>query len=258
MKTLKKITIIGSGNVATHLAKALYREEYQIDTVYSQTKENAVVLANEVDSFPIDKISQMDVTSDLYLIAIKDDAIADFSQQFPFKDQLVVHTSGSISMEVFKENGFTNYGIFYPLQTFSKDKKIHLDEVPFCIEGSNEKIEADLIHLAKNISSKVYAIDSEERKKIHLAAVFACNFTNYMYTISEDILKKNRIDFDILKPLIQETAKKILKNTPQEMQTGPAVRKDQNIMQDHLDMLSNQKDYQTIYQLISNQIKQGS
>jgi len=258
LEELKRISIIGSGNVATHLSIALYKSNYNIDTIFSLKKSNAELLANQVNSFAINEINQIDNTSDIYIVCIKDDAINSFLKTFPFKDKLVVHTSGSVSIDVFKQNGFSNYGIFYPLQTFSKDKDVYMDEVPFCIEGCNPEIEKQLITLAEDISDKVYEVNSEQRKTLHVAAVFACNFSNYMYHVANDITTKNNIDFDILKPLILETAKKIKNNSPLSMQTGPAKRKDDAVIQQHIKMLSNTKDYQEIYQLITKSIIDNS
>ena len=254
MKTLKKITLIGSGNVATHLGMAFHKQQYHINTIYSKTQENATILANKVNALATNVVEQLDDTSDIYIIAIKDDNIDSFLKSFPFKDQLIVHTSGNVSIDVFKANGYKNYGILYPLQTFSKDRNVDMNEVPFCIEGSDKKTEDDLIHFANNISSKVYSINSEQRKKIHLAAVFACNFTNYMYTISEELLIKNNIDFELLKPLIIETAKKIIDNSPKTMQTGPAKRNDKAVLENHINLLADSPSYQSIYQLISEHI----
>ncbi|MBL4594388.1 MAG: DUF2520 domain-containing protein, partial [Flavobacteriales bacterium] len=139
-------------------------------------------------------------------------------------------------------------------QTFSKEVEVDIKKVPFCIEANNNKTEETLLSLGKSLSSDVYQINSEQRKKIHLAAVFACNFSNYMYTISEDILSGNDIDFEILKPLILETAKKIQKKPASSVQTGPAKRNDEAVIKNHLEMLADSKDYQDIYRLITKNI----
>lgn len=257
MDLIKTITLIGAGNVATHLGKALRNKGFIINQVYSKTIENAAVLATEVGANFCDKINEITNKSDIYLVCIKDDAIASFLEQLNIKGKLIVHTSGSIGLDVFTTNGFEKYGIFYPLQTFSKNKALNLLEVPFCIEGNDTETENELTKLAKTISNNVYKIDTEQRKKIHLAAVFACNFSNYMYTIANDILTKNNIDFELLKPLICETANKIKNNSPKAMQTGPAKRNDEEVIKNHLKMLSEHSEYQKIYQLISDNIKKG-
>lgn len=249
---LKTITIIGSGNVATHLGKALLEKGFSINQVYSQNKDNSFELASALNAMPCDDPKFITDESDLYIICIKDDFIAKIAQQLVLKNKIVVHTSGSVSMDVLTH--FDNYGIFYPLQTFSKETEVNISEVPFCIEANNTDTQQQLLALAKVLSNNVYEINSEQRKKIHVAAVFACNFSNYLYSISEDILNENNMDFDILKPLILETAKKIQHNSPKDVQTGPAKRNDQEVLNKHLKMLGNSPSSQEIYKLISNAI----
>lgn len=251
---IKKITIIGAGNVATHLAKSFYDNGFEIVQIYSRNIENATVLANQVAAKAINALSLLNNQTDFYLVSIKDDAIVQVLKSVPFKDKLIAHTSGSIPMDVLKENNFKQFGIFYPLQTFSKDKTVHLNEVPFCIEGNNKDTDKLLSEIALKLSENVHFINSDQRKKLHVAAVFACNFSNYMYTIANDITSKNDIDFDILKPLILETANKIINNPPTSMQTGPAKRNDDEVIKNHLEMLSDNADYQQIYTLITKSI----
>jgi predicted short-subunit dehydrogenase-like oxidoreductase (DUF2520 family) len=188
----------------------------------------------------------------LYSVAIKDDAIENVLQQIIDKNIFIVHTSGSIPITVFEQTGFNNYGIFYPLQTFSKLKAINLLDVPFCIEANEQ--EDILVELANKLSNSVHRVDSEQRKKLHLAAVFACNFTNHMYAIAEDLCLKNNVNFNILKPLIRETAEKITLNHAKDVQTGPAKRKDEKIIENHIEQLSDSKSYQDIYKLITESI----
>ena len=249
---IKTITIIGAGNVATHLGKALFKKGFEINQVYSYSKDNAFKLAEELNAMPCDEIKYISDESDVYLICIKDDFIEEIAQQFSFSSKIIVHTSGSVPMHVL--NSFNNHGIFYPLQTFSKEKALNIKDVPLCIEASNESTKKELIDLAKVLSNNVNEIDSEQRKKIHLAAVFACNFSNYMYTIAEEILLEDQIDFNILKPLILETAKKIQVNSPSSMQTGPARRKDHDVIAQHIKMLENATSKKEIYQLMSKSI----
>jgi predicted short-subunit dehydrogenase-like oxidoreductase (DUF2520 family) len=250
---IKKITIIGSGNVATHLGKALFKKGFEINQVYSYNKVNAFNLAEELNAMPCDDIKYISDESDVYIICIKDDFIEELVQQFSFASKIIAHTSGSVPMHVLTP--FNNHGIFYPLQTFSKEKPLNIEEVPFCIEANNETTKKELIGLAKAVSNNVNEIDSEQRKKIHLAAVFACNFSNYMYTIAEELLVKDQIDFNILKPLILETAKKIQFNSPIAMQTGPARRNDQEVIDQHIKMLEKTTKKKEIYQLISKSIR---
>lgn len=255
METVKTITLIGAGNVATHLGKALLKKGFSINQVYSKSIDNAFALASELNAMPCDDIKFLTDESDVYIICIKDDFIEEISQQLLFENKLVVHTSGSVSMNTL--NRFDHYGIFYPLQTFSKEKEVSFSEVPLCIEANSKETEQTLLSLGKSLSNNVQLINSEQRKKIHLAAVFACNFSNYLYAVSEDILNQNNIDFELLKPLILETANKIKNNTAKSMQTGPAQRNDEAIIKNQIDMLADSKDYQEIYKLITDNIING-
>ena len=252
MTTVKTITIIGAGNVATHLGKALLKKGFIINQVYSHTIDNAYTLASELNAMPCDDVKFITDESDLYIISIKDDFIEEIVSQIPFTKKTVVHTSGSISMDVLSK--FEHHGIFYPLQTLSKDASVNITEVPLCIEANNNNTEETLIELGKLLSKNVQLINSEQRKKIHLAAVFACNFSNHMYAIAEELLKEDNIDLDILKPLIIETANKIQHNSPSAMQTGPAKRNDEAVIKKHIEMLANATNHQDIYKIITENI----
>jgi predicted short-subunit dehydrogenase-like oxidoreductase (DUF2520 family) len=254
MKPETNIILIGAGNVATQLGLALYDAGYKIAQVYSPTKRSASALAKKLRSEAITDLKKLNKDADVYIIAIKDDAIESIAKQLKLKDQIVVHTSGSVSVNVLKKAS-KNYGVFYPLQTFTKDKKMNFREVPICIEGNNKKTSTTLQYFAKSISSNVQVIDSRQRQIIHLAAVFACNFSNHMYSIAEEILKKNKLSLDILKPLIAETAEKIKTNSPAKVQTGPAVRGDKKVMKGHLELLKGEKEMKEIYKMISDNIK---
>lgn len=255
---IKQVTTIGAGNVATHLAKALYKNNFVIKQIFSKSFKNANALSKKVNAQPIDLITQLTPTAEIYIIAVPDDAIEKVLKQIPFKNKLVVHTSGSVGMDVFAKNGFSNFGIFYPLQTFSKNKVVDFTKVPFCLEANTKTNLKSIENVAKYLSDKIYHVNSEQRQLLHLAAVFACNFSNNMYQIAYDICNKNSIDFDILKPLIIETANKITIQTPQEAQTGPAKRNDKKTIQKHLALLDNQKKYQEIYRLITESIVQSA
>lgn len=255
---IKKITIIGAGNVATHLAKSFYNSGFEIIQVYSRAIENANQLSQQVNAKAIESLTLLNNQTDFYLICIKDDAIEAILKSILFKDKLIAHTSGSIPMEVFKANNHENFGIFYPLQTFSKDKAINLNEVPFCIEGNNKDTGNQLFEIALQLSENVHFVNSEQRKKLHVAAVFACNFTNYMYTVAHDITTKNDINFGILTPLIKETANKVVENSPASMQTGPARRNDAAVIKNHLEMLADNENYQQIYELVTKSIVESN
>jgi len=175
------------------------------------------------------------------------------AKELNFKDKLVVHTSGSLPMDVLKEVS-SNFGVFYPLQTFSKSRKADFKSIPICIEANTADNENHLVDLGTSISGNVQHINSEERKILHLAAVFACNFPNYMYTIAEQILARNKLDFNFLKPLIEETAAKVQTIDPHNAQTGPAKRGDKIIMNQHLELLKDSPGFKDIYKLISSEI----
>lgn len=244
-----KIVILGGGNVATHLAKAFTKtKNISLVQVFARNLEQIKFLQNKVD---ITNDIKLLADADIYIIAVSDDAIAKIAAKINKKKSLVVHTSGSVHINTLKNNG--RKGVFYLLQSFSKDKKINFDDIPFCIEAENKKDLETLEQLAKAIGKKVYHINSEQRKSIHVAAVFVNNFTNHMYKIADDICNKHQVPFEILQPLINETAKKTTKLTPAEAQTGPAVRNDQETILNHLNLLNKQQ--QEIYKLITKSIQ---
>lgn len=253
MSAVKKITLIGAGNVATQLGLALYNEGYLISQVYSKTSSSASTLAKKIKAEAITDLKKLNADSSIYIIAIKDDLIDAVAKKINLKDKIVAHTSGSISINSLKDIS-KNYGVFYPLQTFSKDKNLNFREVPVCIEGSNDATTKTLEYFAKSISSNVKKVNSKQRKNIHLAAVFACNFSNHMYAIADQILKKNKLSLALIKPLIEETANKVKKNSPSKMQTGPAIRGDKKIIEEHLKMLKDDKKLKALYKMISENI----
>lgn len=249
-----RVVIIGSGNVATHLGKALFAAKFQIGQVWSHHYENAALLAKEIDAQAITDLSEVDAQADICIIAVKDDAIAEVANCLTIFKGLIAHTSGAVNLSVF-ENNFDKYGVFYPLQTFSKNKEVDFKTVPLCVEANNEAVLAELKTLAANLSSDVREVDSEKRKILHLAAVFACNFTNHLYALAEKILADNRLDFDILRPLILETAAKVQQDLPLKVQTGPAIRNDEETLAKHEILLAQQPQYLEIYKTLSESIK---
>lgn len=246
---MKKIIILGSGNVATNLSIALKQKGYNIIQIWSNKIENAKALANKIGCPHTNSLEKL-LYADLHILAIKDDAIKDILDKLP--DIKVVHTSGSIGIEVF-ENKFTYYGIFYPLQTFNKTINISFDKIPICIESNKISFQNDLIEIGNKLSEKVILLTSKQREKLHIAAVFACNFSNHMYAIADNILSEVNIDFKLLFPLIDETVNKIKYNRPDHVQTGPAKRNDQKVITSHIKNISNYKTKE-IYKLISNSI----
>ena len=245
-----KVIIIGSGNVAQHLIKA-FEKNKKIDVVqaFSRQKE---ALAHLLDSPKITNNFNDLEEADLYVIAVSDDAIASVSSQLPFENRLVVHTSGSVSLEALDKKN--RNGIFYPLQTFSQKAEVDFSQIPICLESEMETDFEFLKEVAEMVSHNVYKINSEQRKALHVAAVFVNNFVNHLYQIGNEICLENKVTFEILHPLIQETANKILTLSPKEAQTGPAIRNDQQTIAAHLDFLKddNQKN---IYQILTQSIQ---
>ena len=228
------VLLIGKGNVATHLYNAFLKAE--------------AINILQISSRNLSKIPKADIT----IIAVSDDVIAEVSSKI--KNKFVVHTSGSVRLNDLKNK--YNKGVFYMLQTCSKDKEIDFSEIPFCLEAENEKDYNLLKTLALSIGQKVYSISSKQRKTIHVAAVFVNNFTNHLYKIGNDICKQNNVPFEILLPLIKETSLKIEQLEPKNAQTGPAIRKDKKTINNHLNLLND--DQQEIYKILTKSIQNGN
>ena len=234
MKENLKITIIGNGNVANHL--------------YSAFKGAADV--NKVDSRTLDGLNQ---PMDVILICVSDNAIEEVASRVADIDAIIAHTSGSVSLSALKGK---KTGVFYPLQTFTKGVELDYKEIPVFIEGSDPSTVSKLKEVGSLFSNKIIMADSESRKKLHLASVFACNFTNALAGISEETLKDTGIDFSVILPLMKQTINKLYKLSPKEAQTGPAVRGDNNVIEDHLKMLASNPGVQEIYKQLSQLIKE--
>ena len=248
-----RITIIGSGNVATHMAAAFKNAGHRIIQVYSPNLQNASMLAYHVGAQAINNLNSILPDTDIFVISVKDDAIIEMVKALAEHQKLIVHTSGSTNLNDLL--AFTGKaGVLYPLQTFSKNREVDFATVPLCIEGSGADVKADLEQLAATISKNIYSVNSADRKILHLAAVFACNFPNYLYTIAQQLLAAHQMEFDMLKPLILETAQKVQEQPPASVQTGPAVRNDKVTMDKHLQLLSHQPQLQEIYLLLSQGI----
>ncbi|CAM1346538.1 Rossmann-like and DUF2520 domain-containing protein [Tenacibaculum crassostreae] len=246
-----KVVIIGGGNVATHLADAFSKtNNVSLTQVYARNIEQIqhfkkfTSITNNIEQLK---------KADVYIIAVSDDAITEVSRKINLPDSIIAHTSGSVEMNAIKTNG--SKGVFYLLQSFSKSKEVNFDTIPFCLEAENEKDLQLLETLAKTIGKNVYHINSEQRKRLHVAAVFVNNFTNHMYKIGADICNEHQVPFEVLQPLIKETAEKITKLNPEDAQTGPAKRNDQKTIQNHLALLNTEQ--QKIYKLITKSIQQN-
>jgi predicted short-subunit dehydrogenase-like oxidoreductase (DUF2520 family) len=246
------VTFIGSGNVASQLALAFAAAKIEIRQIYSPQIAHAKKLSKKVNAKAIDSLSQIEVGADIYIIAINDDAISKIVGKLKPGNSIVVHTAGSISIEVLHR--FPNHGILYPLQTLSAKRKTNFSKVPLCLEASSNQVMQILNQIGKKIQAPVFKLDSDQRKAAHLAAVFACNFTNQLYAIAAKIASENQLPFDLLRPLIMETASKVQSMLPVDAQTGPAVRNDKKVMQQHLQLLQDQPELKKLYREISRQI----
>ncbi len=243
------IVILGSGNVATHLTKAyLNAPEVTVAQVYARNLSQLTYLK---DKTPItNKLSDL-AKADVYVIAVSDTAIAPISKQLETSNSLVVHTSGSVAMETIENTA--RKGVLYPLQSFSKEKKVDFKTVPFCLEAST-KIDLHLLTtLAKILNATTYNINSTQRRQLHVAAVFVNNFVNHLYSIGHELCDQHKVPFEILHPLITETAAKIVSIPPAQAQTGPAIRKDQETIEKHLSLLS--KEQKNMYILFTEAIQ---
>lgn len=250
---MKKVILIGSGNVATHLGLALSNSGIDILQVWSRSSENAKILAQKIGAQPISSIQELNNSADAYIFSVQDDALLQVLKDFPFANKVLLHTAGSISSDVLAPFS-KEYGVLYPFQTFSKAKEINFNDIPILLEASTDIILKDLKKLAEGISSNVVLATSAQRKYLHIAGVFACNFTNHLYAVAEEVLNTNDLPFDLIKPLIIETAEKAVLHSPKLVQTGPAVRKDKNIVNSHLRMLEDQPELKSLYQLLSKRI----
>lgn len=243
-----KVVILGGGNIATHLAHVFIKHSsISLVQVYNRTIGALKPLKKFV---PItDNLNKLK-KADIYIIAVSDNAIELVSSNIKIGKSFVVHTSGSTSINVLDKH--ENFGVFYPLQSFSKDTPLDFSNIPICLEANNKKGESLLKKLATKISKTHYLINSEQREKLHVAAVFVNNFVNHLYYIGDEICSANEIDSDILQPLIQETAKKTARFSPYKAQTGPALRGDKHTIEKHLEKLT--KNQQEIYKLLSHSI----
>lgn len=249
-----KIVLIGAGNLATHLGKALHAAGHDMVQVFSRTMQSAETLASLLDAEPLTDMAQVRDDADVYIFSVKDSALEQLiSQLCGGEKKVFLHTAGSMPMSVFREKAL-HYGVLYPMQTFSKQREVDFSIIPCFIEANDEFALKQIEGLAGQISHRVYQLSSEDRKYLHLSAVFACNFANHCYAASQELLQQHGIPFDVMLPLIDETAAKVHGMTPKEAQTGPAVRYDENVIGKQIRLLENQPYFQKIYDCMSKSI----
>lgn len=247
-----KIVLIGAGRLATNLGQTLLGAGHEIICVNSRTMKSAKALADKIGGLPVDKAEDIPMEADAYIIAVKDSVLADVIPAVT-KDremQVFFHTAGSMPMSMFQ--GMTHhYGVFYPMQSFSKERPVDFAEIPTFIEASDDKTMTVAKLLAESITERVYELSSEDRQYLHLAAVFACNFVNHCYAMAAEILEQHGMNFDVMLPLIDETARKVHELSPQTAQTGPAVRYDENVIRAQSQLLKDNPIVKDIYERMS-------
>ena len=254
------VVLLGAGKVATHLAPALVQAGYSLVQVWSRTEASARTLAEPLGVAYTNELAAVVADADIYIACVTDGALPEVAKEIVAHVQrsshspLFLHTAGSVPMDIWREVGTMHYGILYPLQTFSKERTVNMHEVSLFIEASDDDAMVKIEALAHRLSDRVFYADSKRRARLHIAAVFACNFTNAMYGVAHRLLDADNIPFEVLLPLIDETSVKVHTLAPHEAQTGPAVRGDMNVMQRHLEALAEDKELQTMYELISNYI----
>ncbi len=252
-----KVIIIGAGNVGGHLAKALYEAKVDVLQLFSRDTDNIKVLAKEIGSEPLSDLKQVSKEADVYLLSVSDQVIEEVAKKLSKvigKEKLVAHTSGATPSTVLKPY-FQPYGVFYPLQTFSKDQEVNFSSIPFCIDANEQEGTFLLEQLAAILSEKVYLISDEQRAVLHIAAVFINNFTNHLVGIGQHIAEKEGMTFDLLLPLLEETVAKLKRLSPEAAQTGPAKRGDEATIERHLKYLEKYPAYREVYEVMTQSIR---
>ena len=270
-----KIVLIGAGNLATHLGKALHAAGHDMVQVFSRTMQSAETLASLLDAEPLTDIAQVRDDADVYIFSVKDSALLQLVAQLcrheadglvedgavnalrkakkGEHERVFLHTAGSMPLSVFKGMA-QHYGVLYPMQTFSKQREVDFSIIPCFVEANDEFAQKQIEGLAREISGRVYQLSSEDRKYLHLSAVFACNFANHCYAISQELLEEHGIPFDVMLPLINETAAKVHEMKPKDAQTGPAVRYDENVIGKQSKLLENHPHFKKVYDSMSKSI----
>jgi len=248
-----RFVFIGAGNLATRLSLELKSKGFFVEQVYSRSEKSAKLLAEKLRTNYTTSVHDIFSDADVYFVALKDSALEEILAQIIFKNKLLVHCSGSMPLSCLEKYS-ENIGVFYPLQTFSKNRNVNFSEIPVFIEANSPENEKKLIKIAEKISGQVKVLNSEKRLNLHIAAVFACNFVTHFYSMAAEVLKSKEIPFEVLNPLILETARKVQELEPALAQTGPAVRFDENVISKHLEALQPFPEFQKLYGIVSESI----
>jgi predicted short-subunit dehydrogenase-like oxidoreductase (DUF2520 family) len=250
---IQKIVILGAGRLATHLGLAFFRQELNVVQVYNRTPGKGKKLAGRIGATSTADIHEITPGADLYILAVSDSILETLATELRLSNKLVVHTSGTMAMDVLTPIS-SNIGVLYPVQTFSHNRRIDFRKVPVCIEGNSRTAEQALTLLAGKLAQNVYSLSSDKRRLLHLGAVFASNFTNFLYAMTEEFLLAHEIPFNLLEPLILQTSRNVMHGNLMQYQTGPAMRGDAKVLEKHREMLSSHPDYLEIYDLITKNI----
>ncbi len=247
-----RIVLIGAGRLATNLGLTLLGAGHEIICVNSRTMMSAKALSDKIGGRPVDRAEDLPMEADAYIISVKDSVLADVIPAVTKgrETQVFMHTAGSMPMEMFKGMAH-HYGVFYPMQSFSKERPVDFAEIPTFVEANDERAMEVIKHLAESVTERVYELSSDDRQYLHLAAVFACNFTNHCYAMAAEILEERGMSFDVMLPLIDETARKVHQLRPQEAQTGPAVRYDENVIRHQAQLLKSHPFMKDLYERMS-------
>lgn len=251
-----RIVLVGAGGLATNLGLALHEAGHDVLAVFSRTMEHARILAERIGSQPTDDICALPNEADLFIVSVKDAVLTDVVQQLVQgrEEQFFAHTAGSMPLELFQGMA-RHYGVFYPMQSFSKERRINFSEVPVFLEASDVQTLTLLKTLSATLTPHVYELSTDERRYLHLAAVFACNFANHCYALSAEILQQHGLPFNVMLPLIDETARKVHYLSPLEAQTGPAIRYDLNVINKQQQLLDDPA-MKELYERLSKSIYQ--
>ena len=250
---IQRVAIIGAGKLATNLAFSLESRGFTILQVYNRSRESGMKLAGKVSSSYIDDLRKLSHKADLYALAVSDSALFEVASRIRLRDQLVIHFSGTAPIDLLKDSS-ANYGVLYPPQTFTLQQSDGFLNIPLCIEANNSDSEKNLADFAAILSDKIYRVSAGQRRTIHLSAIFAGNFTNFMYSIAEDLLAGNNLPMTLLEPIIEKTKANTGRNNIFGLQTGPAMREDLDMIKTHLELLSGKPEFREIYRLISESI----